>query len=136
LLISVSRSGTRSRATRELKAIGAGYSSVIALRTRTELPVGAVAVFELTGASLRRAQRAQIDHDSHMPVASSQRERRLLAVVIACAVVFVGDIVMLNIVGEISDEWWLLVVPVALLIVPVIGVIALFKLVTGRLSAA
>jgi hypothetical protein len=70
-----------------------------------------------------------------MPSASP-RQRRLLAVVIACAVVFVGDIVMLNIVGEVSDDLWLLVVPVALLIVPVIGVIALFKLLTGRAGEA
>jgi hypothetical protein len=41
-----------------------------------------------------------------------------LAGVVACAFVFVGDIVVLNIVGEISDELWLLVVPVALLLVP------------------
>lgn len=63
---------------------------------------------------------------------SPQRQQRLLAVVIACAVIFVGDIVMLNVVGEMSDSLWLFVVPIALLLVPIIGIVAFLRLLDSR----
>jgi len=67
-----------------------------------------------------------------MPSVSPERQRRLLAVAIACAFVFVADIVMLNIVGEVSSGLWLFAVPVALLLVPLIGLVALFMLLADR----
>lgn len=62
----------------------------------------------------------------------TQRERRLLAVVVVSAIVFVGDVVTLNVVGEVSAGWWVLAVPVGLLVVPLVGIVGLASLLMAR----
>lgn len=61
-----------------------------------------------------------------------QSERRLLVFVLVCAAVFVGDIIVLNVAGELPSSLWIFAVPVGLLLVPVAGVLSLIALVTQR----
>jgi hypothetical protein len=56
-------------------------------------------------------------------------------VVVLCALIFVADIVILNVVGEVSSAWWTLAVPVGLLLVPIIGLVSLVLLVMDRRRA-
>jgi hypothetical protein len=62
----------------------------------------------------------------------SQRERRLLAVILLSAVIVLADIIALNIAGEVSSGWWPLAVPVGLLLVPAVGVVCLILLIGQR----
>lgn len=62
----------------------------------------------------------------------SGRQRRLLAMIGLAVALVVGDIITLNVVGEVPSEWWLLAVPIGLLIVPVIGVVCAGLLIAER----
>lgn len=62
----------------------------------------------------------------------STRQRRLLMVVVLSAIVVVGDIIALNVSGEVSSDWWIVAVPLGLLLVPVIGIVSLAVLVRER----
>lgn len=61
------------------------------------------------------------------------RQHRLLATAIVSLVVIVGDIVAMNVVGEVSQEWWawLLLVPTGLFLPVIIGATAVVLLVSG-----
>jgi uncharacterized membrane protein YgdD (TMEM256/DUF423 family) len=67
-----------------------------------------------------------------MPADSSERQSRLLIVVVVCVAVFVGDLLVLNIRGEVSDRWWPVAVPGGLLVVPVIGIASFVMLLSAR----
>lgn len=60
---------------------------------------------------------------------SPERKRLLSTVAVVCTVIFVADIVILNVVGEVSSAWWMLAVPVGLVLVPIIGLVSLVLLV-------
>lgn len=62
----------------------------------------------------------------------SKRQRRLLMVVVLSAVVVLGDIIALNVSGEVSSDWWIVAVPLGLLLVPVIGIVSLVGLIRER----
>ena len=66
---------------------------------------------------------------------SIERQRRLLLLIMICALILVADIVVLNLVGEVSSGWWLLAVPVGLLLVPIVGIIAFVLLLEDRRGA-
>jgi hypothetical protein len=53
------------------------------------------------------------------------RQRRLLAVAAVCLLIFVSDLIFVNVVGEVPSGWWLLFAPVGLILVPAVGVGAL-----------
>jgi hypothetical protein len=74
-------------------------------------------------------------HDERVERPSGERQRRLLLLIVICVLVVVGDIVVLNLVGEVSSGWWLLAVPVGLLLVPILGIVALVLLVLDRRRA-
>ena len=63
------------------------------------------------------------------------RQRTLLIVTAVCALVFVTDLVIINVWGELPSGWWVLAVPVGLVLVPVIGVGALALLLLDRRRA-
>ncbi len=65
----------------------------------------------------------------------TERQRRLLLLIVICALIFVADIVVLNLVGEVSSGWWLLAVPVGLLLVPIVGIVAFVLLLQDRRGA-
>jgi hypothetical protein len=65
----------------------------------------------------------------------SKRERGLFVVVVLCAVAVVGDIIALNVGGEVSSGWWIPAVPVGLLLVPIVGIVALVRLIGERKRA-
>ena len=67
-----------------------------------------------------------------MAKAWSRSERRLLVLVLVCAAVFVGDIILLNVAGELPGSLWIFAVPVGLLLVPVAGLVCLVVLFTQR----
>ena len=50
-------------------------------------------------------------------------------------VIFLGDIIALNVMGEVPSALWILAVPVGLLIVPVVGVVCIVLLVAERRQA-
>jgi hypothetical protein len=52
-----------------------------------------------------------------------------------CALIFVSDVAVLNLVGEVSSGWWLLAVPLGLLLVPLVGIVALVLLLQDRRRA-
>ena len=66
---------------------------------------------------------------------SPERRRRLFTVVVVCALIFVADIVILNVVGEVSSAWWALAVPIGLVLVPIIGLVSLVLLVVDSRRA-
>lgn len=80
------------------------------------------------GASLPRA----IGHYERMLEGWSKRQRRVLTVIVLSAVVVLGDIIVLNVAGEVSSDWWIVAVPVGLLLVPVIGIVSLVALIRER----
>ena len=65
----------------------------------------------------------------------SKSQRRLLTVVVLSALVFLGDIIALNVVGEVSSDWWELAVPVGLFLVPLTGIVCLVRLLGERRRA-
>ena len=65
----------------------------------------------------------------------SKSQRSLLAVVVLSALVVLGDIIALNVAGEVSSEWWVLAVPVGLLLVPLTGIVCLVRLLGERRRA-
>lgn len=65
----------------------------------------------------------------------SRRQRRLLAAIVLTVVIVLGDIIVLNVMGEVPSAFWILAVPVGLLIVPVIGVVCSVLLVAERRQA-
>jgi hypothetical protein len=62
----------------------------------------------------------------------SKGQRRLLTIAVLSAVIVIGDIIALNVAGEVSSAWWVPAVPIGLLLVPVIGIVCLVKLVGQR----
>ncbi len=60
------------------------------------------------------------------------RQRRLLTVAAVCALVFVADLIFVNLGGEIPSGWWLLFAPVGLILVPILGVGALAVVLLDR----
>lgn len=62
---------------------------------------------------------------------SPARQRRLLMVTAVCALIFVADIIILNVVGDFGS-WWILAVPVGLLLLPSVGLVALALVLYGR----
>ena len=66
----------------------------------------------------------------------SRHQRRLLAVIALAISIVVGDIIALNVFGEVPSALWILAVPVALLIVPVIGVACAIRLLADRRNGA
>ena len=65
----------------------------------------------------------------------SPGQRRLLAAIVLTVAIVLGDIIALNVVGEVPSALWILAVPVGLLIVPVIGVVCTVLLVGERRRA-
>ena len=55
-----------------------------------------------------------------------------MAVVLLSVVIVVADIIALNVAGEVSSGWWLLAVPVGLLLVPAVGIVCLVLLIGQR----
>ncbi len=74
-------------------------------------------------------------HDDRVESQFTERQRRLLLLIVICALILVADIVVLNLVGEVSSGWWLLAVPVGLLLVPIVGIVAFVLLLQDRRSA-
>ena len=58
-----------------------------------------------------------------------------MAAIMLTVVIFLGDIIALNVMGEVPSALWILAVPVGLLIVPVIGVVCIVLLVAERRQA-
>ncbi len=65
---------------------------------------------------------------------SAERQRRLLLLTAISALMCLSDSV-LNLVGEVSSGWWLLAVPVGLLLVPIVGIVAFVLLLQDRRGA-
>lgn len=65
----------------------------------------------------------------------SRGQHRLLAAITLAVVIFLGDIIALNVMGEVPSALWILAVPVGLLIVPVVGVVCTVLLAAERRQA-
>jgi hypothetical protein len=63
------------------------------------------------------------------------RQRRLLAVAAVCFLFFVADLIFVNVGGEVPSGWWLLFVPVGLILVPAVGAGALVLALLDRRRA-
>ena len=59
-------------------------------------------------------------------------QRILLAIVVACVVIVVGDIIAINLSGDDLFVAWTLAVPVGLLLVPIVGIVAFVIWFSGR----
>lgn len=66
----------------------------------------------------------------------SGHQRRLLAVVALAIIIVLGDIIALNVFGEVSSALWILAVPVGFLVVPIIGVACAILLLADRRNGA
>lgn len=64
-----------------------------------------------------------------MPSEWSGHQRRLLAVIALAIIIVLGDIIALNVFGEVPSALWVLAVPVGLLVVPIVGVACAIALV-------
>jgi hypothetical protein len=62
----------------------------------------------------------------------SKGQRQLLTIAVLCAVILLGDIIALNVAGEVSSGWWVPAVPIGLLLVPLVGLACLAALVAQR----
>jgi uncharacterized membrane protein YbhN (UPF0104 family) len=65
----------------------------------------------------------------------NKRQRRLRAIVLLCAAVVVVDIIVASLVhdfSDLADVWWVLAVPIGLLLVGAIGVVAAALLIWDR----
>ncbi len=65
----------------------------------------------------------------------NKRRSRLLTVVLLSAAIVIADIIALNVVGEVTEFWWFLAVPVGLFLVSAIGLVALVLLLKARRGA-
>jgi len=71
-----------------------------------------------------------------MPSEWSGHQRRLLAVIALAIIIVLGDIIVLNVFGEVPSALWILAVPVGLLVVPIIGVACVILLLADRRNGA
>ncbi len=62
----------------------------------------------------------------------NQPQLRLLTLVVLSAVIAIGDIIALNLIGEVSEFWWFVAVPIGLLLVGAMGIVALVALLINR----
>jgi len=67
-----------------------------------------------------------------MATSWTQRQRRLRTVGIVSLVILVLDIILVNLLGDVSDDWWLLLVGFGFFVVGAIAIVSLVWLLVDR----